>query len=38
MRNLALNGVVLVFSAMLAIGYFAVTLAARSALAIAPQQ
>jgi hypothetical protein len=38
MRNIALNGVVLIFSALLAIAYFAVAVAARSALAIAPSQ
>jgi hypothetical protein len=38
MRNIALNGVVVIFGALLAIVYIAVTMAARTALAIAPTQ
>jgi hypothetical protein len=38
MRNIALSGVVLIFELLLVVGYLALSLAARSALAIAPNR
>jgi hypothetical protein len=38
MRNIALSGVVLIFELLLVAGYLALSLAARSALAIAPNR